>query len=164
MNILPRDLSGSGKTILKIWNRLSGLPGGRLLFSKLLARINPYTGTIDAKVLELGPGYARAQMRERRRIQNHVSSIHAIALINLAEVSSGLALMCGLPEGARGIPVELSIQYHKKARGLITATCRCEPPATSDPRKVEVPCEIRNAEGVLVASAQARWQVGPKVG
>lgn len=161
-NLLPRDLSGSGKTILRIWSSLSELPGGKLLFSRLLARINPYTGTIGARVLELGPGHARAQMREHRGIQNHVSSIHAIALINLAEVTSGLALMCGLPEGARGIPVELSIQYHVKARGLVTASCRCDAPSTSAPCEVEVPCEIHNAEGVLVASARASWKVGPR--
>jgi uncharacterized protein (TIGR00369 family) len=161
-NITHIDFSGSGSTLRRIWETLASVPGGKRLFSRVLGLINPYTGALGAEIVELGPGRCRARLRERRAIQNHVRSIHAIALINLAEVTSGLALMAGLPDDARGLPVHLEIDYHKKARGVITAECDCAPPVDNREQAIALTCSMANAEGEVVATARARWAVGPK--
>lgn len=144
------------------WDVLTKVPGGNRVFSKLLGRMAPYTGTIDPVVVDLRPGFARVQMRDRRAVRNHLDSIHAIALMNLAEVSSGVAMMASIPDDARGILTGLSIRYGKKARGLLTAECTCEPPATSERREVTIEAVIRDESGAEVARAQASWLIGPK--
>src|SRR5689334_10080950 len=91
--ILPSARQSGSKNLLRIaWDVLSGMPGGKLVFSKLVGRMAPYTGTIKATVTVLRPGYAEVEMHDRRGVRNHLASIHAIALANLGELAGNVAL------------------------------------------------------------------------
>ena len=144
------------------WDRLSPRPFGKRLFSFLLGRTVPYTGTIGARVQALRPGHATVTMRDRRGVRNHLRSVHAIALLNLGEVTSGLALNYALPADARSILKGICMEYHKKARGTLTATCDAPVPEGSEEREYELLAEIRDEAGEVVATARARWLVGPR--
>ena len=121
----------------------------------------PYTGTIRPQVLELRPGYARVQMRDRRAVRNHLHSIHAIALMNLGEVTTGLAMSLAMPDGARGIVTGLSMEYLKKARGLLTAECTAPQFDATVSGTHDFRADIVDASGDVVARATAHWLVGP---
>jgi uncharacterized protein (TIGR00369 family) len=146
-----------GAMIATWWRRLSRLPFGRTLFSIMIGRTAPYTGTIGARVVELGPGHSRWVMRDRRRVRNHINSVHAVALVNLAEVASGTAMLTALPPGTRGIVTGLSIEYVKKARGTLTAECRCDVPPLSGETRYDVQSIVKDAAGDVVARATVQW-------
>ena len=86
----------------------------------------PYTGSIKARIVRLQPGHAQVRLPDKRRVRNHLNSVHAIALANVAELSTGLAVLSGMPAGINGILIGLEVHYLKKARGELIAECRCE--------------------------------------
>lgn len=108
----------------------------------------------------LQPGYARVELPDRRGVQNHLDSIHALALANLGELTSGLALNSGLPAHIRGIVTRISIDYFKKARGRITAESHVSLPPLTDGMDLEVHSEMTDREGNLVARTCVRWRLG----
>lgn len=154
---------GPGARIRRAWARLAPLPGGRWLFSRMVGWMAPYTGSIRARVEELDDGYARLSIRERRALRNPFRSIHAVALMNLAEEASGLATLHALPAGCRGIITALHMEYEKKARGRITAVCDTMPPTAvpAEPVPHVARVTLRDEAGDVVARGEATWTLGP---
>jgi uncharacterized protein (TIGR00369 family) len=144
-----------------LWGRLAPLPGGKLVFSYLLGRMTPYSASIGARVEQLEPGFCRVTLRDRRRVRNHLGSIHAMALANVAEMASGLAVLVGLPAGIQGIVTGFSITYLKKARGPLTAECRAERLQVSAEQEYEAAVAVSDQQGDIVARASARWRLRP---
>lgn len=134
-------------------------PGGRWLFSRMVGRLAPYTGTIRATVLELEPGRAVVELKDRRGVRNHLRSIHAIALANLGELASGLAASAAMPAGVRGIPTAITIEYLHKARGTLTATGTAALPDVTEPVTADVHADIRDRDNVSVAVARVTWKL-----
>ena len=84
-----------------------------------------------------------------------------IDLVNLAEVTSGLAMLTGLPSTLRGIVTGLSIEYLKKARGTLISESTVTLPEITESRENEVRATIRDAGGAEDARAAVKWLVGP---
>ncbi len=157
-------LDAPGAKVTAAWRRLSRLPGGRWLFSVMVGRTAPYTGTIGARVEQFGDGHCVVSLRDRRAVRNHLESVHAVALVNLAEMASGLAMMSALPAGVRGIVFGLSIEYLKKARGTLLAETRTTLPDVTAPCDHELVAHIRDASGDEVARARIQWRLAPPKG
>lgn len=151
-----------GPQLRKTWHQLSSKPGGKWLFSRVLGRLAPYTGSIGAQITQLEPGYCQVKLADRHRVRNHLHSIHAIALCNLGEMSTGLALMNSLPVNMRGILKGISVDFQKKARGTLTSECHCAVPTQMERQEQQVTAEIHNAEGEIVAIVTALWLIGPE--
>src|SRR6478752_7254866 len=130
------DPAAPGRQLLDLWRKLSPLPGGRALFARLLGRSVPYTGSIGARVLELEPGRAVVELPDRRRVRNHLGSVHAVALVNAGELATGL-----------------SAEYLKKARGTLRAVGDVRALGLADVRErrdIEAVAELTDGAGETV--------------
>ncbi len=106
--------------VLAQWNRLSNLPGGKWIFSQVLANKAPYFTSIAPRIEELRNGYARVSLRKRRAVQNHIGTVHAIALCNLLEVAMGVCAEASIPKHLRWLPKGMTVRYTAKAGSDIT--------------------------------------------
>jgi uncharacterized protein (TIGR00369 family) len=148
--------------VLRVWVKCSRYPAGTFVFSQIFARVAPFNSVIRPRVLEVRPGRARIAMRERRRLQQHLRSVHAGALFTLAECTSGLAMAASVPDTARIIVTDISIDFLKKAHGLLTAEADCDIPDTTVQQRHEVEVTISDEAGDHVARATIAWVVGPR--
>jgi len=151
--------------LLKTWSVLNKIPFGvgKRLFSRMLGGRIPYTGTIQANVEVLKTGYCQISMRDRRGIRNHLNSIHAVALMNLAEFCSGLGFVASAPNTARTILVEFQFEFLKKARGKITAQTQFTPlEQVVEDQDITLEVFLYNSNKECVAQGKAKWRVGPK--
>lgn len=179
-----KSRGGIGSMLRNAWNFSTAMPFGKWLFSAIIGVKAPYTGTIGAQVLELSPRYAKVTMKDRWIVRNFVPSIHAVAMTNLGEMTSGMALLCGLPAGMRGIVSELRTQYFKIAHGTLVAVSYAPRVEVSDEKRTyEVTAMIYqvcaadlpeavvipgapgtpegNVTGLLVAKFTAEWHISP---
>ncbi|MEY4066171.1 MAG: hypothetical protein RIR26_2379 [Pseudomonadota bacterium] len=149
--------------ILKIWKNFNQVPGGKVAFSRLLGSIVPYTGSVKPLVTSLERGAAQVEMADRRTVRNHLNSVHALALANLAEFPAGLSLHTAIPSNSRAILLKLEIEYLKKGRGTLTAKAKVENTVEhlEAPTRIFVDSEITDSTQALVAKARTTWLVSP---
>ena len=147
--------------VLQQWQRLSRYPGGKRLFSLLIGRFARYTGTIGARVRELEPGRSVVTMRDRPKVRNHLRSIHATALVTFGEMASGLAMVAGMPAGARSIVTRVDAEYFRKARGRLTALGSAPIPPSNERQTYLATASIRDESDEEVARVTVHWLVGP---
>lgn len=151
-----------GQQLLRAANKFSAIPGGQFLLSKLIARKIPYSATIGARIITLEPGYAKLVLKDKKSIRNHLNSIHAVALTNFGELTSGMALNTALPTEVRGIVTNINTDYMKKARGTLVAECHCEPPTVAKDVDYTVEAIIKDQEQDVVAHVRVVWRLGLK--
>ncbi|KMV30091.1 DUF4442 domain-containing protein [Photobacterium swingsii] len=144
---------------LKIYQRLSKVPFGRRIFSWVVCRMAPYFGSIKPTVTELKPGYAQVQIGKRRRVTNHLNTVHAIAMCNMAELAGGLMTDVSISGKSRWIPTGMTVKYVKKAKTDLTAVANGENiDWTSEGDKI-VPVEVKDTEGNTVFTAEITMNV-----
>jgi len=149
--------------VLSLWQRWGKTALGRRLYNRVLAYMVPYSGSIRPLVLRLEPGCVRIELRDRRALRNHLHSIHAIALANLGELASGLAMLAALPDDVKAIVIRLEVEYLKKARGRLLAEGRADVPGIiTEPVTQVVLAEISDEAGDVVARLRVHWQLRPK--
>ena len=94
------------RKVVKIYQKCSNVPFGKFIsFSKIFRLWATYLRTINAFVEDLKPGYVQVSMKQRWAVQNqHIKTVHAIAVCNLVEMAMGLQAEASIPDHLRWLP------------------------------------------------------------
>lgn len=150
--------------LLQIYRKLSRKPLGKWLFSKLICFKAPYFGSVAPRILVLEPNRGEARIRHRRKITNHLGTVHAIALCNLAEFIGGLTTDVSIPRSMRWIPKGMTVEYLKKAVGTMhaIATPAFSPHESTEGYELPIDVAIADPGGEAVFRARIAMWVSPK--
>lgn len=96
---------------------------GNVIMSGVVGMYAPYSASVGASIDDLTHDTCTVSMRDYPWLRNPFQSLHAVAMINIGEMASGVIMVKQLENHRhiKGIPVKISAEYFKKARGKITA-------------------------------------------
>ena len=144
---------------LKLYQSLTHLPLGKIIFSKMLCFLTPYFSSIKPSIKELKINRCVVFMKKRRAVTNHLKTVHAVAMCNMAELAGGLMTEVSLPQGKRWIPSEMTVKYLKKAKSNLIAIADGNELDWDKEGEVIVPVGITDDNNELVFSAEIKMNI-----
>ncbi len=151
-------------SVLSLYRRITRWPAGHWIFSRLVCLKAPYFATIAPRFVALQPGRCEVRIRDRRRVHNHLGTVHAIALCNLAELAAGVMTDATIPADMRWIPKGMAVEYLRKAVGTMHGVATPEPaaPVSGDGHEWPVKVEVVDDAGEAVFRARVLMWVSPR--
>ncbi|MCU0758720.1 MAG: DUF4442 domain-containing protein [Steroidobacteraceae bacterium] len=152
----------SASPVLQQWQKRAGSRLGRWLFARAVCRRAPYFATIAPRFVELAPSVCRVSIPKRRAVENHLGTVHALAIGNLCELVAGMVTEVTIPGSMRWIPRGMTIEYLRKADSDVVATARLDKNEWGDAGNVGVPVTVVDARGEEVVRAVITMYVSPR--
>lgn len=149
--------------VLELYRKFARFPMGKWLFSQMVCLRAPYFSSIAPRFMELAPEAARVSMKNRRRVRNHIGTVHAIAMCNLCELAAGTMAEASMPKGMRWIPKGMRVEYLAAARTDLEATASIPGPVVpGDAFELPVTTEVTDRHGKVVMRAIISMWISPK--
>lgn len=146
----------------EILARFKKLPFGLWLFSRMICFKAPYFSSIHPNFTLLEPGQGEAILKKRRAVQNHLGTVHAIAMANLCELVAGTVLEITLPSTHRWIPKSMKINYLAKATSDVRARTSIVLGSLTDASTMNVLVDVTDVQGVSVVSAEIEMYISKR--
>ncbi|WP_394129637.1 hotdog fold domain-containing protein [Shewanella maritima] len=113
--------------VMALYQKVTKYPFGQQIFSKMVSRMAPYFGTVNPKVTDLKQNRCEVLIKKRKRVQNHIGTVHVIAICNGLEMAMGTMAEASIPKHLRWIPKGMSVNYTAKAGSDILCVAQVHP-------------------------------------
>jgi uncharacterized protein (TIGR00369 family) len=150
-------------------NTFQKLPGSIRTFalSKVLGRVIKYAGTSGLRFEKLTPNECIVVIPNRKKVQNHIGSVHAAAMGLLAETATGFMTGLTVPDNRIIVIKSMNLEYLKQATGDMKAIAtftdeQVEFIKNNEKADINVPVVITDAKGVETVKATMVWAWAPK--
>ena len=149
--------------VLEIYDRASRVPVlGRGAFSLAFGLKAPYFLTIQPTLVELRPNHAAVRIRKWWGVQNHIGTVHVIAVANGLEMAMGALAEATIPPHLRWIPKGMELEYLALADSTITATADTDPADWTGPGEIAVRVQATRTDGTAVVRGVIRLHVSER--
>lgn len=145
----------------RAYQLLTRFPAGHWLFSRMVCLKAPYFASIRPQVTLVQAGRAEVVIRQRRALQNHIGTVHAIACCNACEMAMGMLAEATIPDHLRWLPKGMTVHYLKKAIGELKAVANLASNGFVE-GEVVVPVDVFNNQGEIVVHADIVLHVTAK--
>lgn len=149
------------KTALLL-SKFKKYPLGLWLFSRAICIKAPYFSSIRPTFTTLEPGKGEATFKKRRAVQNHLGTVHAIAIANVCELVAGTTLEVTVPPTHRWIPKSMNINYVAKATTDVSAKTEIQVQTWPDSGSIRVPVIVTDQAGTVVVTADIEMYISKK--
>ena len=157
------SVTDTPSAVMSLYRRTVRLPQGRRLFSLLFSLKAPYFATVRPRFVELRPDRAELVVRKRRRVHNHIGTVHVIAICNGLEAAMGALAEVSVPAHKRWIPKGMEVAYTAKATSDITCIAETDRAQwTGDDPDVPVRVKGVRDDGTVVVEGVIRLWVTEK--
>ena len=149
--------------VLELYDRASRVPVlGRGAFSLAFGLKAPYFLTIQPTLVQLRPNHAEVRIRKWWGVQNHIGTVHVIAVANGLEMAMGALAEATIPAHLRWIPKGMELEYLALADSRITATADTDPADWTGPGEVAVRVQATRSDGTAVVRGVIRLHVSER--
>ncbi|MEC8442788.1 MAG: DUF4442 domain-containing protein [Pseudomonadota bacterium] len=153
----------------KVMNTLARLPAGwqPAVRSLIIGKIIPFAGTAGCRVEVLTNHECRVVLKNRRKVGNHIGTVHAAAMALVAESATGFVAAMNVPDSRVLVIRSMELTYLKRTKGDLTATATLSDDdlkrlTTEEKGDIAVPVVLRDSEGTESVTATMIWAWTPK--
>lgn len=151
----------SDNYVLKMYSKMQKIPAGNWLFSKIISRKAPYFSTVNPYIAQLQTNYCECLIKKRKSVQNHIGTVHVIAICNGLEMAMGVMAEASIPKHLRWIPKGMTVDYTAKAATDITCVASVDPEQWQ-PGDMFVAVNAYDKDGTVVVAGQIKLWISEK--
>lgn len=96
------------------------------LLTKLFGSKVKFAGTAKVKLQKIEQYKAVLLLENKKKVQNHISGIHAVAAALLAESATGIVFGMNLPDDKLPLLKSMTINYQRRMQGNLTAVAQLD--------------------------------------
>jgi len=153
-------------TIVSNINKLPDFVGSKAL-TTLFAKTVKFTGTAGQKVEILTNDRAVVTLKNKKAVQNHIGSVHAVASILIAESATGYLIGMNISDECVPVIKTIKADFVKRAKGDMRAEAtltkaQIKEIQSTTKGEVVVPVKITDAENKEPILMEAVWAWTPK--
>jgi acyl-coenzyme A thioesterase PaaI-like protein len=104
-------------------NRLNKIPPSIRSWAQsfLLGKAVPYTGTSKLRYEVMSPEKVVISVANRRKVQNHIEGVHAVATTLAAETATGMVMGMNVRDNCLPVVKDMRVQFKKRGVGNMRA-------------------------------------------
>jgi acyl-coenzyme A thioesterase PaaI-like protein len=135
--------------------------------STLFGTMVKFTGTAGTTVEQLTERQAIISLKNKKSVQNHIGSVHAVASILIAESATGYLVGMNIPDSSVPVIKTIRADYVKRAKGDMKAVATLSDKQINDMQRLEkgetvVPVVVTDGDGKEPVLMEMVWAWTPK--
>lgn len=157
-------------TLRVVYDNLNRLPAKvrDTSFTAIFNAAVKYAGTTGIRYQHISPERSVVTLKNRKRVQNHIGSVHAVAMTMIGETATGSIVALNVNSDQLPVIKTMKIDFVKRAVGDMRAEAWLTPEQieliqTTDKGEVEVGLTITDAEGKEPVLGTMLWAWTPKL-